>query len=97
MKKLSKLGVVLALIYMFICVFFVFNGLSADDDKGKFVLLQLPIALQMAIVDSLGGGWLLDKLSWITAYVSLGGATMVFLYSIGGVLDGTLLNKKRGN
>lgn len=52
------------------CVAFAFN--ASGDPKGHFVALQLPIALQLALLDALGLGMFLEHLSWVSAYILLG-------------------------
>jgi hypothetical protein len=56
---------------------------TGADSKGAFVLLQLPLALQASLLQALGLGWLLERLSWSTAYVILGIPTLVLLYFVG--------------
>ncbi|RYX80075.1 hypothetical protein EON83_30175 [bacterium] len=59
-------------------------SLSAQGDpKGSFVFLQLPIALQGALLQALGLGEFLASLSWVSAYIVIGIPTMIFLYVIG--------------
>lgn len=63
-------------------------ALSADP-KGRFVIIQLPIALPMAGVIALG--WeraLFPYLNWITAYLVFAVPTFMSLYGLGWLLDG---------
>lgn len=63
---------------------------SSGDPKGRFVFLQLPIALQAASLDALGFGWILEHLSWEAAYLVLGIPTLAVLYLAGRFLGGYL-------
>ena len=63
------------------CVAFAF-GVSGDP-MGHFVILQLPIALQLALLDTLGLGVFLEQLSWVSAYILLGIPTLLALYTLG--------------
>jgi hypothetical protein len=54
--------------------------LAAGDFKGQFVFQQLPIALQLALVEWLGLVNLIVGLSWFQAYAVLFPLTLGVLY-----------------
>ena len=89
--RVSKLGIVLVVLYLLVSTFCLINGLYSEDTKSKFVLMQLPIALQMAVIDAIGGGFLLERLSWFSGYLLIGGVTVFFIYLVGALFDGSLL------
>ncbi len=87
-RRFSRLGLGLCTIYLLLAVASVaWAALAAGDPKGRFVLLQLPIALQGAILDSLGLGPVLERLSWESAYVVLALPTFALLYLVGVLLE----------
>jgi hypothetical protein len=55
--------------------------------KGRFVFLQLPIALQSAALQALGLSRHLQGLGWLGAYLVLGLPTLAILYLAGRLLD----------
>jgi hypothetical protein len=57
------------------------------DAKGRFVFLQLPIALQGGLLQELGLAPYLEKLGWVEAYVLLALPTVALLYFIGRFFD----------
>jgi len=57
------------------------------DFKSRFVLLQLPIALQCALLDALGLTPYLARVSWLGTYALLGLPTFAFLYLVGWFID----------
>lgn len=81
---MSKIGFILCFLYLTITGLCVGASLSSSGDpKGDFVLLQLPLALQLAALDWLGLSRILSNLSWTGAYLLIGLPTLVLLYSIG--------------
>ena len=82
-----KTGIVLCTIYLALTTVFVAFALATSDPKGRFVLLQIPIAQQDKLVRSWGLGWLLEDMSWVTAYALLVPATLIVLYIAGLVLN----------
>ena len=54
-----------------------------SDDDGRLILKQLPIALQLGLLDWLGFSHFLRKLSWFQAYALLFPSTLGFLYGLG--------------
>lgn len=89
---MSRIGLVLCLAYVGATVCCVVAAFWGADAKGQFVLLQLPIALQVALLDSAGLGSLLQPLSWPAAYALLALPTAALLY-----LVGALLSRRRSN
>ncbi len=94
-RKISIVGVVFCAIYAFISLALIALAMSEADPKGKFVLLQLPIVLQMALVDSVGLEALLSGLSWPMAYLFLGLPTLLLLYFVGAQLQRVLRTAPR--
>lgn len=84
MKKYSS---ILPAIYILTTTACVLYALSTADHKGRIVILQIPIALQAALVDQIGLGKLLEQMSWVTAYVALGIPTIGALYGIGHLIE----------
>jgi uncharacterized membrane protein SpoIIM required for sporulation len=83
-KHFSKVGLGLALLYVLLSLACVALSLASEGDpKGKFVLLQLPIAAQIALLHELGFGRFLAPLGWVAGYILLGIPTVVFLYFLG--------------
>lgn len=60
--------------------------LPGSDSKGRFVFLQLPIAVQGGIAQELGLGAYLVNLSWLGAYALLWLPTIALLYLVGHLL-----------
>ena len=85
---MSKYGLFISSAYLIILVICAAVGkLSNIDSKGKFVILQLPISLQGALIDAIGFGQFLERFDWIVLYVVIGGTTTVALYIFGHLLD----------
>jgi len=85
---MSKIGLLLCGLYAAViaaCVGFVFLGNA--DPKSSYVFLQLPIALQSAIVVGLGLAPLLENVSWPVAYIFLAGPVFALLYGLGALVD----------
>ncbi len=81
---LSYTGTILCSIYVFITILCVVLALSArSDPKGAFVLLQLPVAPMIAILEGIGVSQFLRNVDWITAYVTFVPATLIMLYATG--------------
>ena len=57
------------------------------DLKGRYVFLQLPIALQSAALQALGLARHLQGLGWLGAYLILGLPTLALLYLAGRLFD----------
>ena len=67
---------------------------ASDDFKGQFVFLQLPIALQGALLQTLGLGPILGQLTWVTAYLFIALPTFAFLYFTGWSISRLLSNSR---
>jgi hypothetical protein len=80
--RLSKLGVAFALFYVLPTLVCVAWSLAPGDSKGSFVLLQLPVALQLAALHEMGFGEL-SSMSWVEAYIFLATPVVVILYIAG--------------
>jgi hypothetical protein len=77
----SKLGIGLCLVYACIIAICLFMAYGADS-KGEFVLMQLPISLQMALIPkSLYP--MLANVSWLNAYLLFATPTFALLYFLG--------------
>lgn len=86
--RMSKAGLSLCFVYLAITALCVFASLTASGDpKGGFVLLQLPLVLQLAAIDGLGLGSALTNLPWVAAYLLIGLPTLALLYGVGWVLE----------
>lgn len=84
---MSKIGFILCFLYSLIAGLCVLASVSSTGDpKGEFVLLQLPLALQLAALDWLGLSSALSNLSWVAAYMLIGPPTLALLYSVGWAL-----------
>lgn len=81
--RLSRLGTVFCLIYLLPAIVCVAMALSSGDSKSRFVLLQLPIALQISALDAMGFRESLHGLSWPAAYLLLCVPVVAALYCIG--------------
>lgn len=81
---MSRLGLLLAGIYISLIVFCLTLAYSAGNDyKGQYVMMQLPIALQISLLYELGLSDMLRNLSWFSVYLLLAVPTCVVLYGIG--------------
>lgn len=79
-----KTGLVLAGLYVAIIIAcFVVASNAGGDTKGRFVFLQLPLALQMGGLDALGLRHWLYGLGWTEAYLWIGLPTLVLFYAAG--------------
>lgn len=84
---MSKAGFILCFLYSLIAGLCVWASVSSTGDtKGEFVLLQLPLALQLAALDWLGLSSALSNLPWVAAYMLIGLPTLALLYSVGWAL-----------
>lgn len=87
--SLSKTGMILCVLYAAIIALCWVLAFSAGiDAKGKFVFLQLPLALQMAGLYELGARSWLMGLSLPKAYLWIGLPTFIALYGLGWGLGG---------
>jgi len=93
---MSRTGIAFCTVYVLLAIASVAWGLSVDDSKGRFVLLQLPLALQIAGLDAFGVLPYLEGLSWTATYLLIVPPTLVVLYSAGTVV-GTLVAMLTGS
>lgn len=82
---MSRLGLSLCALYLGIVGLCVWGSWGADV-KGGFVLLQLPLAVQLALLETLDLGHIFHNASWISCYVLIGIPTLGFLYAVGWVV-----------
>ncbi|WP_407275804.1 hypothetical protein [Halothiobacillus sp. DCM-1] len=80
-------GWVLLGLYVLLTVLCLLAAAVTDDPKGRFVLLQLPLALPLGGLVALGFGPLLADLSWWAAYGVIGVPTALGLYAVGWGFD----------
>ena len=81
---MSRIGLTLCILYLAITGLCFWASLSSSGDhKGEFVLLQLPLALQLAALDWLGFSHALPNFSWAGMYLLIGLPTLALLYGIG--------------
>ena len=93
--SVSRTGLALCIAYLAVvalCVWLTFSG--EGDPKGRFVLLQLPIALQMSPFMRQNSS--LEGLSWVGAYALFGIPTLIFLYGTGHVI-GSWIRRMMGD
>jgi hypothetical protein len=80
--KLNKVGFTLCVIYLLMTLFLVWSAYSTNGDvKGQFVLLQLPIALPLMLLDVLGVSGL--NWSWYVGYAIFIPLMLFVLYYVG--------------
>jgi hypothetical protein len=84
---LSRIGFILCATYTTIIAICFALAFSADDFKGQYVFLQLPIALQMAALETFGLTHSLRDVSWTGAYLLLALPSLMFLYLLGWLID----------
>lgn len=80
---MSRLGVSCSLLYVLPMVVCIAAGLCSDDPKSRYVWLQIPVALQMSILQSLGLVEHLAGISWAGLYAIAGLPVVAGLYAIG--------------
>lgn len=84
---MSRIGLALCLTYVSATMWCVASAFLTSDVKSRFVLLQLPIAAQGALLDAIGLSHLLHSLTWLSAYALLALPTAVLLYVFGTQAD----------
>ena len=81
---MSKIGLSFCILYLALTAFFVWGSQNAGGDaKGAFVLLQLPLAFQLAFIDWLGLDKVTQGWSWGVSYAVIVPLTLLFLYYAG--------------
>lgn len=81
--RVSRLGIFFSLIYLVPTIACVAMALSSGDSKSRFVLLQLPIVLQISALDAMGFREYLTGLSWPVCYLLFCVPVVAALYCIG--------------
>jgi len=84
--KISKIGTTLAGLYLLATACCVAFALATNDSMGRFVILQLPFALQAALLPPAAMD-ALRALSWTGAYALLVVPTTVALYVLGALVS----------
>lgn len=85
--KINRTGLVFCALYATATCACFAMAFSSSDFKGRFVFLQLPIALQHSALSALGFGPLLTNLSWVAAYVVIAIPTFGLLYVSGWLIE----------
>ncbi|OFW88795.1 MAG: hypothetical protein A3J37_00520 [Alphaproteobacteria bacterium RIFCSPHIGHO2_12_FULL_45_9] len=87
-KRVSVFGIFLVISYLALSALSVGLAILAEgDNKGHFVLLQLPIVFQHAALMELGLLKYLEGMSWPEAYIYLGLPMVAFLYLVGWIVE----------
>lgn len=84
-RSFSRTGAAFAGLYATASAVCIAAALATDDFKGQFVLLQLPIALQISVLPVPLLRMMAD-VSWPLAYLLFGLPTLVVLYLLGAAL-----------
>lgn len=84
-RSFSITGAAFAGVYATASAICIAAALATDDFKGQFVLLQLPIALQMSVLPATLLRTM-DDMSWPLAYLLFGLPTLGVLYLLGAAL-----------
>lgn len=85
---MSRIGLFLCALYataIATCLAFAYD--AGNDFKGQYVFLQLPIALQISLMQELGLISHLRHISWVAAYLLLGLPAFALLYFVGWLID----------
>jgi hypothetical protein len=83
--KVSTIGLILVGLYVIPSAVSLLYSTAIDDTKGKFILVQLPIALQLALAFRWAEA--LDGLSWTEGYLLFGLPVVALLYLTGWAID----------
>ena len=90
-RRVSRAGAALCAVYVTGCIAAVaYSVLASGDPKGRFVIFQMPIVVQGALLDSVGLGSLLVGLSWPAAYALLALPVLPLLYGLGVLIERVL-------
>ncbi|MEA5124015.1 hypothetical protein [Xanthomonas floridensis] len=87
-RRLSAFGIVLCVLYLIptaLCLWIAQE--AGSDDKGRFVMLQMPLTPQLALLDAIGADSWLRGLSWLTSYLVLVPPFLVVLYLLGSLVQ----------
>jgi hypothetical protein len=94
--RISFVGVSLSVAYVLLSAFCLWSSASPNGDpKGAFVLLQAPVALQMALLQGAGLTEILEGVGWAEAYIFLGLPLLVLLYFLGTCLESVIVKVSR--
>jgi len=85
--RISKTGVVLAIIYILALIACAIWAQFISDPKGQFLILQLPVSLQHAALLSVRANSLLSGMSWPEIYFVLGAPMLLVLMLLGYVIE----------
>lgn len=81
-------GLAICLVYLGLTVAALITSVQEKyDAKSRFVLRQAPIALQLALLDALGLGVLLKRLTWVSGYTLILPPTLATLYGVGWLME----------
>lgn len=95
MYRLNRLGLSLCAAYLVLTLILAWAAHSAKGDpKGQFVLLQMPIALQLAAADFLGLATYMREWSFPIAYSFFVPAACIVLYAFGVAVSRAWLRSK---
>lgn len=83
MRVLNKTGMVLVLFYLTTCLIFLIWDQTITDPKGQFVIYQIPVVFQHAILMELNSNDWLNGASWPVVYLCLIPPTCFALYYLG--------------
>lgn len=86
MKRISWTGLALCTLYLLLSGWLVYEAQTAGDPKGRFVLMQLPIALQLSLLHALGLGAQVRGMGWAGSYLLLVPPLLAVLYTGGWLL-----------
>jgi hypothetical protein len=84
-RKISYIGLSLVGAYVGVTALCLIAAVTTQDPKSHFVLLQLPIALQTAIIPHEMWNYL-SWISWPLAYVLFALPSVFMLYAIGSLI-----------
>ncbi len=85
--RITKTGVILNAIYVAIFLICVVWAQFISDPKGNYVVLQVPVIIQHALLLVFNATHLLAGKSWITLYIILCPPMMILLGLMGGIID----------
>lgn len=85
-RTYSKIGLAFVIFYLLIVLICFVWAFSTSDPKGKFVLLQLPVSPQLALIQELGLEKFLYVSHWLIVYFLIIISTILVLYYIGNLI-----------
>lgn len=81
--RITKTGVLLCSLYLIASIGCVIWAQFINDPKGKYVVLQMPVVLQLGLLLALDATHLLRNMSWPLVYFVLGVPMFGFLILVG--------------